>query len=116
VIAFRVVPWDRNVLVLIESASAPRYLAAVPRPDARGGSRQRRVNISYHIEGDHIAKGDLARLVPLDKMLVDEHRATASGQAKYEWPLSCGVECFDTFYAWALMTCSIAQGAAIMHQ
>jgi hypothetical protein len=36
--------------------------------------------LSYHVERDHIAEGDLARFVALDKMLVDQDRTAASRQ------------------------------------
>ena len=50
--------------------------------------------------------------MPLNEMLVDEHWAAAGGQAKYERSFSCGIECFDAFYAWMLMTCLMRKGAA----
>lgn len=48
--------------------------------------------------------------MPLDEMLVDEDGAAACGQTKYEWSFSGWIECFDTFYAWPLMTCLIRKG------
>lgn len=45
-------------------------------------------------------------------MLVNEHWAAAGGQTEHEWSFSCGIECFDTFYAWTLVACLTAQGTA----
>lgn len=72
--------------------------AVVSHPKARGVGR-RRVNISYHIEGDHIAKGDFASLVSLDQVLVNENRTAAGWQAEYERSFICRIECLDAFYA-----------------
>lgn len=45
-------------------------------------------------------------------MLVDEHWAAAGGQTEHERSFSCGIERFDTVYAWTLVACLIAQGTA----
>lgn len=50
--------------------------------------------------------------MPLNEVLVDEHWAAAGGQAKHKRSFSCRVECIDSFYAWTLMTCLKAKGAA----
>jgi hypothetical protein len=44
-------------------------------------------NHAHHVEGNHIAKRDLAGFVALDELLINQDRAAPSGQAQNERPL-----------------------------
>jgi hypothetical protein len=51
---------------------------------------------TYHIEGDNIAEGDLARLVSLDEKAINDFRAATGGQTQHKRLLWCRVEGFDS--------------------
>ena len=52
--------------------------------------------IAYHIKGNDIFKRDLAILVFLNKAFVDEFRAAAGGEPKYEWFCWSWIKGLDT--------------------
>jgi|TARA_R110002003_G_scaffold44_8_gene3286 hypothetical protein len=52
----------------------------------------------YHVESDHIAEGDLASFVALNKMLINPDGAASSGKAQDKRVLCRGIEGFDAFY------------------
>jgi hypothetical protein len=72
--------------------------------------------VPYHVEGDHIAERDVANLVALNEMLIDQDRAASSWQTQYEWPLSGRLEGFDAFCVRPLASFMPAQGRRVMHQ
>lgn len=57
---------------------------------------------AYHVERDYIAKRDLARLVALHKILVDDDRAASRRQAQNKGLLRGGLEGIDALCADAL--------------
>jgi hypothetical protein len=72
VVAFWMVSWDANILVLIGSIS---WLSST-----RGCCATLEAN-SYHVERDHIAERDMACFVALHQVFVDEDGAAPCGQA-----------------------------------
>jgi hypothetical protein len=55
-------------------------------------------NVLVHVESDHIAEGDLASFVALNKMLINPDGAASSGKAQDKRVLCRGIEGFDAFY------------------
>jgi len=60
------------------------------------------VDVSYHVKGDDIAERDLASLVALNQMLVDQDRTAPRRQAQNKRPLGSRIEGLDALYAGAL--------------